>query len=65
MKNLTRMKRFALLAGSLAVGHGSAAPIEVGKPFPTIVFPAADDNRPMSVAGYRGGKLLLHLFASW
>jgi hypothetical protein len=37
----------------------------VGEPFPEIAFPSADAGRPMSLADFRGKKLLLHIFASW
>lgn len=37
----------------------------VGEPFPQIAFPSVDDGRPMSLADFRGQKLLLHIFASW
>jgi hypothetical protein len=39
--------------------------IEVGKAFPTLWLPSADDGQPMSVAQFRGSKLILHVFASW
>jgi hypothetical protein len=35
-----------------------------GTPFPNIVLPAVDGDRPMSVADFRGRKLLLQIFAS-
>ena len=65
LRILRHVCRMAAVATGLITADAASAPIEVGRPFPTIVLPAADDNRPMSVAGYRGGKLLLHLFASW
>jgi hypothetical protein len=39
--------------------------IEVGRPFPGLWLPAASDGRPMSVAQFRGRRLVLHVFASW
>jgi hypothetical protein len=39
--------------------------IEVGRPFPHVWLPAADDGRPMSVAQFKGSRLVLHVFASW
>ncbi len=39
--------------------------IEVGEPFPNIVFPALEDGRARSIADFRGHKLILHVFASW
>ena len=37
----------------------------VGEPFPTTAFPSLEDEHPMSVADYRGKRLILHIFASW
>ncbi len=53
-----------LPAGPNAVAS-SMGMLEVGKPFPDLVLPALDDGRPLSVADYRGEKLVLHVFASW
>lgn len=36
-----------------------------GQPFPALVLPSAEDGRPVSLADFRGQKLLLHVFASW
>jgi hypothetical protein len=65
------MKRFAwikhmaaLLAGFTGLSLPGAS-FEVGKPFPLITLPAAQDGQPMSVNDFRGRKMLLHLFASW
>ena len=37
----------------------------VGEPFPTVAFPSLEDGRSLSIADFRGKKLLLHVFASW
>ena len=37
----------------------------IGETFPDVVLPAVSDGQPMSLAAFRGGKLFLHLFASW
>lgn len=37
----------------------------IGETFPDVVLPAVRDGQPMSLAAFRGGKLFLHLFASW
>lgn len=43
-----------------------AAPkIEVGKPFPDIALPSLEDGRMMSIADFRGQRVVLHVFASW
>jgi hypothetical protein len=62
------MKRFAIAMLAIMFGTTASAddtpPIEVGKPFPNIVLPTLD-GRPMSMADFRGQKVLLHVFASW
>ena len=58
-----------LTASSLMVAsaaHAAAPPrIEVGQPFPDIVFPSLEHGEPLSIADFRGKKVLLHVFASW
>lgn len=39
--------------------------LEPGKPFPNLTLPAVNDGRPLSLADYRGRKVLLHIWASW
>jgi hypothetical protein len=68
----------ALLALTLATGApargapaegapAEAAPAEIaiGKPFPAILLPDAQDGRPRSIVNFRGKKIVLHVFASW
>lgn len=68
----------AMMAGAMALAacgqpddsadHAApirAAPIETGRPFPSVVLPDAADGRPRSIAEFRGRKVLLHVFASW
>ena len=43
----------------------AAPPLAVGQPFPDLVLPALDDGRPLSVADFRGKKVVLLVFASW
>ena len=44
----------------------SAAPrLEEGEPFPGLVLPSTTDGRPMSLADFRGRKVILQVFASW
>jgi hypothetical protein len=45
--------------------HAAPPRLEVGQLFPEIVLPAARDGRPMSIADFRGEKVVLHVFASW
>ncbi len=39
--------------------------LEEGQPFPDIVLPSMRDGRRMSIADFRGQKVVLHVFASW
>nr|NIP79731.1 hypothetical protein [Gemmatimonadota bacterium]NIX44648.1 hypothetical protein [Gemmatimonadota bacterium] len=36
-----------------------------GQAFPNLTLPSAEDGRPVSLADFRGEKLILHVFASW
>jgi len=38
---------------------------EVGHTFPNLVLPSLEDGQPMSLAQFRGQKLILQIFASW
>jgi len=38
---------------------------EVGEPFPFVLLPSLEDGDPMSIADFRGHKLVLHIWASW
>ncbi|RMG56253.1 MAG: hypothetical protein D6723_00690 [Acidobacteria bacterium] len=52
----------------LTLGVAAQAPptgFEVGQPFPSITLPALRDGQPMSIAQFRGRKVILHIFASW
>jgi hypothetical protein len=61
---------FMLMIGTVS-GTASAADsspmgdIAIGKPFPTVWLPSAEDGQAMSVSQLRGHKLVLHIFASW
>jgi hypothetical protein len=62
------MKLSAWIKPVAGLALGLAAPgasLQVGQPFPVIALPAAKDGQPMSVADFRGQKLLLHLYAPW
>jgi hypothetical protein len=37
----------------------------VGEAFPVLALPSAVDGRPVSVAEFRGKKLIVNIFASW
>ena len=51
-----------MTAPAMALGTGR---IQVGQPFPELVLPRIDDGEPLSLASYRGRKVVLHVFASW
>ena len=53
------------LAAALSPVVGGAAQLQEGKPFPDLVLPSMTDGRPMSLADFRGRKVILHVFASW
>jgi hypothetical protein len=36
-----------------------------GDPFPVFTLPSLADETPISIAQFRGRKVLLHQFASW
>lgn len=42
-----------------------AAPFEVGRAVPALTLPSITDGEPMSVADFRGQKVMLHVWASW
>ena len=39
--------------------------LKVGQPFPNLVLPSLSDGSPLSVAIFRGQKVILHIWASW
>ena len=53
-----------LLAGAPALGQLPPSGFAVGEPFPGLVLPDLDGT-PRSIADFRGGKVVLHVFASW
>jgi hypothetical protein len=55
----------ALVAIGCAVAAPSESAFEIGEPFPELVLPSVEDGHPMSIAEFRGKKILLHVFASW
>ena len=59
----------SMTAVAISVAGGSAfaasPDLTVGKPFPNLVLPALDGGRAMSIADFRGKKVILHVFASW
>ena len=39
--------------------------LKVGQPFPNLVLPSISDGSPLSLAAFRGQKVILHIWASW
>jgi len=60
-----RLTGWYLLATLSASGAAPASGIAEGQPFPLIALPALDDGRPLSMADFRGERVILHVFASW
>jgi hypothetical protein len=61
---------FALLSAALLGTAPPSAgakevPVRVGEPYPDLVLPSLADGSPLSVARFRGRKVLLLQFASW
>lgn len=48
-----------------AVPASRAYDLSPGQPFPKIVLPTVGKGEPLSLADFRGEKVMLHLFASW
>jgi len=57
----------AAIAVSLreVVAKPSSTGFKVGEPFPNRVLPSLADGKPLSLARFRGQKVILHIFASW
>ena len=36
-----------------------------GEAFPTLALPSAADGRPVSLAAFRGKKVIVNIFGSW
>ena len=54
-----------LAAGPLAAQKRPSSGVPVGHPFPVLKLPSLADGKPMSVADFRGHRVLLVTFASW
>lgn len=58
------------MLGALTLASAlAAAPVttgtEVGQAYPVDSLPSLDGGTPLSVARFRGRKVVLHQFASW
>ena len=63
-----RLVLAGITASVLSVGTsvaGRMGSIEVGQPFLDLTLPSAHDDAPLSIANFRGEKVVLHVFASW
>jgi len=56
------MLTVALLLAALVA---PASPFQIGEPAPILTLPAGASGEPMSLADFRGQKLMLHVWASW
>ncbi len=68
------MKKVAVALAALVVtlavamsiaDRRSSGGFQVGEPFPDLVLPSLENGRPLSLAHFRGKKIILHVFASW
>ncbi len=51
---------------TLATASGAgASPFRVGEPVPRLRLPSVADGSPLSLADFRGEKVMLHVWASW
>ncbi len=60
--NLANVAALFVLATASAAG---ASPFRVGEPVPRLRLPSIADGSPLSLADFRGEKLVLHVWASW
>lgn len=54
-----------LLTLNIVGAQTSSRELVVGQAFPDIVFPSLEDGHPLSLAHFRGRKVILHIWASW
>ncbi|MGD9720129.1 MAG: peroxiredoxin family protein [Pirellulales bacterium] len=55
----------ALVLCSVSATFGNDYPPQVGTPHPDFTLPSIEDGAAISLAQFRGRKLLLIQFASW
>ncbi|MCB9844931.1 MAG: hypothetical protein H6811_02940 [Phycisphaeraceae bacterium] len=57
----------ASIAAAIALATVARAQpsIGIGAEFPVLEMPSMVDGHPMSMARFRGQKIMLHVFASW
>jgi len=57
-----------LLFWGITFGTGAATDVlalKVGEAFPLVLLPSLEDGEPVSIAEFKGDKLVLHIWASW
>lgn len=54
-----------IAAAAAATVHAELPAPRPGEPYPTHLLPSLSDGRPLSIAHFRGKKVLLLQFASW
>ena len=65
MRNQSLLVAAAAAIAPALDAAGQTGIIVEGEPFPELALPALDDGRPMSIADFRGQRVVLHVFASW
>ena len=48
-----------------ALAQRGLGEIKIGQPFPDLTFRSMEDGSPMTMADFRGKKVVLQIFASW
>ncbi len=59
------MPLFVVLLATAGSAAAAGAQFKPGEAFPDLVLPSISDGKPLSVADFRGRKLVLHIWASW
>ena len=54
-----------LLMAKVTSTKPESAGFEAGQAFPNLVLPSLEDGGHVSLAQFRGQKLILQIFASW
>jgi len=80
MKNFTKVAIVVIILGIGVFTHiifneiqtvaaspsdAGAYELKVGQPFPNLVLPSLSNGSPLSLAAFRGQKVILHIWASW
>lgn len=60
-----RLANVTALFFLVTVSRVTASPFRVGDSVPRLRLPSIADGSPLSLADFRGEKLMLHVWASW